>query len=359
MPELKADIQSPENKSGYNMIEWTSPSNIALIKYWGKKEVQLPRNASLSLTLSKSMSRTRVYYKKHDSCDLAWKFLFEGKEKNSFNEKISHFLTLASSFYPELKSQELIIESSNTFPHSSGIASSASSMSALALCLLSIHEKLKASKYEPSDFWQRASGLARLGSGSASRSPIPGFGLWGKHPAVSGSSDEFAIPLPFKVHSEIAPLKDAILIVSSDKKQISSSVGHAMMETHPFAKARFEVANKNLEELLEVMKSGNRKKFISIIENEAMMLHGMMMSSDPGYFLIHPNSLKIIEQIKIFRLKTDSFITFTLDAGPNVHVLYHKKDSEQIEKFIKEKLLVFCENEKVIFDEMGKGPEKI
>jgi diphosphomevalonate decarboxylase len=359
MYNFKQNSFSDLENQAFKLVEWTSPSNIALVKYWGKKEWQLPRNASISMTLRKSLTQTRVYYKPHKKSELNWSFSFEGQKMASFDHKISAFFDLISVEFPELNYLELIIESSNTFPHSSGIASSASSMSALALCLLNIKEDVSGLKYESAEFFQRASDWARLGSGSACRSVIKDFGLWGKHPLVAGSSDQFAIPLSFNVHPDLTPLKDSILIVSSDKKQISSSQGHGMMETHPFAEARFIKANNNLTSLLETMKNGNREKFISIVENEAMMLHGMMMSSDPGYFLILPNTLQIIEEIKKFRSETATFIAFTLDAGPNVHILYHKKDSSQIEKFIKEKLLAYCENEQIIMDEMGPGPEKI
>jgi diphosphomevalonate decarboxylase len=359
MSDIKKNIYRGVDNDIYNMVEWTSPSNIALVKYWGKKKLQLPRNASVSLTLNKSLTRTRIYYKFHKKSELSWSFLFEGQEKTSFNNKIATFFRVISDQFPELTKLELKIESSNTFPHSSGIASSASSMSAIALCLLSIKEEITAKKYKKLEFLQIASEWARLGSGSASRSVIGNFSLWGKHHLVPGSSDKFAIPLSFKIHPELAPLKDAILIVSSEKKQVSSTMGHVMMETHPFAKERFKKANENLISLLETMKNGNKEKFISIVENEAMMLHGMMMSSDPGFFLILPNTLHIIDEIKTFREKTGAFIAFTLDAGPNVHVIYHQKNSSEIEEFIKRKLLVFCENEKVIIEEMGSGPEKI
>lgn len=344
--------------SGYKWVEYTSPSNIALVKYWGKRDTQIPLNASLSLTLRHSYTRTRVYYKLHKQTELVWTFIFDGQEKTSFNHKISTFFSRITEQMPELRNLDLKLESSNNFPHSSGIASSASSMSALALCLTSISEDLKGEKYKQEEFLKRSSELARLGSGSASRSVIAEFGLWGRHPLVFGSSDEFAVSLPFKVHPDIVPLKDAILIVSSEKKMVSSSLGHQLMETHPFAESRYKKANENLGLLLETLKTGNRERFISIVENEALMLHGMMLSSDPGYFLILPNTLHMIEEIKKFRAESDAFIAFTLDAGPNVHVLYHQNDSIDIEKFIKERLLPYCENEQVIMDEMGNGPKK-
>ncbi len=116
-------------------------------------------------------------------------------------------------------------------PHSSGIASSASAMGALALCLLSMEEQITG--HPSSDPMKKASFLARLGSGSASRSLHPGFALWGYSKAWPGSSDEFAIPVQ-GIHENFVAIRDSILIVDPGSKKLSSSAGHALMETNAF-----------------------------------------------------------------------------------------------------------------------------
>ena len=118
-------------------IIWRSPSNIALIKYWGKYGNQLPRNASISFTLDAAHTETTLEYgpKMTEKKGISVDFLFNGISNKSFAERIEKFLHQLLPIFPFLSQIELTIFSSNSFPHSAGIASSASAMSALALCL--------------------------------------------------------------------------------------------------------------------------------------------------------------------------------------------------------------------------------
>ena len=130
-------------------IGWSSPSNIALIKYWGKRGKQLPQNPSISFTLSECRSETFIGFEKADS--FGFKFFFEGKEKPAFGAKIEKFLLDYQAFFPFINQLSLKVESRNTFPHSSGIASSASSMSAFVMCLMDLERSLSLSKGRPID----------------------------------------------------------------------------------------------------------------------------------------------------------------------------------------------------------------
>ena len=116
-------------------VAWRAPSNIALIKYWGKYGNQLPKNASISFTLNNAFTETSVKYaaKENNDKNIDLKFYFEGKENPKFAEKIQKFLESIIPHFPFLTYVSLEINSSNSFPHSTGIASSASSMAALAL----------------------------------------------------------------------------------------------------------------------------------------------------------------------------------------------------------------------------------
>ncbi len=156
--------------------KWQSPSNIALIKYWGKREGQLPCNPSISFTLDQAQTQTSLvvdFGKTERPFEL--NFLFEGLENASFANKIIKKLEGLGEVLPMLKTGiSLTVNSSNTFPHSAGIASSASSMSALALCLLEAQYALDGNEATTSNlFGQEASSLARLLSGSACRSLFP------------------------------------------------------------------------------------------------------------------------------------------------------------------------------------------
>jgi diphosphomevalonate decarboxylase len=147
--------------------------------------------------------------------------------------------------------------------------------------------------------------------------------------------------------------------VSSKAKSVSSSIGHRLMKTNPYASVRYKVANANLNELLHVLRSGNEDGFARITENEALNLHAMFLTSSPGYMLFLPGTLEIINKIREFRANTGLFLCFTLDAGPNVHILYPKSIQSIVHEFIKTELLEYCENSAWIDDELGNGPVQL
>jgi diphosphomevalonate decarboxylase len=336
-------------------VTWRSPSNIALVKYWGKRDIQLPQNPSLSFTLQSSFSEMEIGFKEQKGFSLD--FYFEGKPNEKFKEKIIKFLQSIEDEYSFLKNIHLEVSSKNSFPHSAGIASSASSMSALALCLCSIAQEIEGKKI--SQFFRQASYLARLASGSACRSVYGGATVWGKTEVLASASDEYAVPLPFELHPIFKNYRDTILIVSASEKSVSSRAGHALMNTHPFAQTRYEQAHKNLTHLLGVLKMGDMENFIKIVENEALTLHGLMMNSNPSFILMHPNTLKIISLIRDFRSQTAIPVSFTLDAGPNVHLLYPAENEARVHIWIETELAPLCENNYYIHDQLGKGAEML
>lgn len=338
-------------------VQWSCPSNIALIKYWGKKEVQIPKNPSLSMTLQEARSITRLRYF-YDPAQKGVKvqFRFEGKQAPSFEDRIVAFIKHCEPQIPVLRHCYMEIDSKNTFPHSSGIASSASAMGALALCLVQLEGKIMGQQ-DPENFWRKTSSIARLGSGSASRSLYPRFSLWGRSGLWEGSSDEYAIPI-HNFHPAFRNLRDSILIVESGQKKISSSAGHSLMDTHPFAEARFSQAHENLGLLQSALQEGNWNLFISVVEQEALSLHAMMLTSKPGYILMQPGTLSILNKIRNFREESGFRLCFTLDAGANVHLLYAEGDAGPVEAFIETDLYAHCENNQVIRDRMGQGPYK-
>ncbi|MTE26409.1 diphosphomevalonate/mevalonate 3,5-bisphosphate decarboxylase family protein [Winogradskyella ouciana] len=357
-------------KSG--TVKWSSPSNIALVKYWGKKDNQIPENPSISFTLSNCKTITEVTYTKKEGDDFSFDVYFEGEKNEAFKPKIQTFFERIESYIPFLRDYHFKIETSNTFPHSSGIASSASGMSALALCLMSIEEKLKNdviqschpepvegdSEESQNYFNKKASFLARLGSGSACRSIEGELVVWGENESTE-SSDLFGIKFNGEVHSNFKNYQDTILLVDKGEKQVSSTVGHKLMFGHPFAKERFAQAHKNLANLKEVFASGDLKAFVKIVESEALTLHAMMMTSIPYFILMKPNTLEIINKIWKFREETNSNICFTLDAGANVHVLYPSEEKETVLDFIKKELAAYCQNEHYICDHTGLGANQI
>lgn len=335
-------------------VKWQSPSNIALVKYWGKYGVQLPKNPSISFTLQNARTETKITFSKQKSFALS--FLFEGKEEPLFGEKIHDFLMGIMNYFPFLNQLKLTIDSKNTFPHSSGIASSASSMSALIMCLLDIENQILGK--EEMDL-QKASYFSRLGSGSASRSIFPKAALWGETNFLKESSNQFAIGLDTILHPNFQNYCDSILIISKKEKTTSSRAGHLLMNDNPYAFVRYEVAKQNVNNLFEILKSGNYDDFIPIVESEAMQLHALMMCSTPSVVLIQHNTLKVIDLVNSFRKETNIPLCFTLDAGPNVHLLYPETFKEKVQDFIKNELAPLCQQGVWIDDKMGVGATKI
>ena len=341
-------------------VTWKAPSNIALVKYWGKLPDQIPANASVSFTLEESATITTLTYRKLEKRNAAFSFniSLDDQPVPDFIPKIQTFLSRIEQYLPFLKAYHLEIKTTNSFPHSSGIASSASGMAALALCLMEI-EKKKNPAITASYFARKASFLARHGSGSACRSIDGEIVQWGSHPGINSGADLYGIPYPHKVNSIFMNYQDTILLVHQGQKQVSSTVGHGLMQGHIFADQRFKQAAQNLKRLKQIFEAGDLDGFIQIVESEALTLHAMMMTSIPYFVLMKPNTLKIIEQIWEFRKKTGLHPCFTLDAGANVHVLYPLKEKEEVMDFIRDKLLVFCEDGKHIQDRLGKGAVKI
>lgn len=340
-------------------VSYQSPSNIALVKYWGKYGEQLPKNTSISFTLSNCNTKTTLFYEKIKASDtFQFEVFLDGKREVSFEPKIQKFFERVEIYLPFLKEYNFKIETSNSFPHSSGIASSASGMSALSLCLMDMEKKMLPEITEDY-FSEKTSFLARLGSGSACRSIEGPLIVWGKHPEIENSSNLFGTKYPFEIHENFKNYQDTILLVDKGEKQVSSTVGHNLMHNHPFAEQRFQQANNNLSKLIQVLKNGAVSEFIKIVESEALSLHAMMLTSMPYFILMKPNTLEIINRIWKFREETESNVCFTLDAGANVHVLYPKTEREILSKFIKTELTQFCKNAEFIEDEVGFGANKL
>lgn len=337
---------------------WRSPSNIALVKYWGKYGLQLPRNPSLSLTLSACHTDMRVEVET-EAADPGIAVTYDGHPQPSFEPKIKQFFSHLTTFFPWLEQAAVHIDSVNTFPHGAGIASSASAMSALALCLLDIHGQINGERFNlGQSWWQRASEIARLGSGSACRSVFPAAALWGKTSEVSDSSNAYAIPWEEYLAPEFLTYRDTIVVVSASEKSVSSTKGHALMDELPYAETRYAQARENLERLISAMQDGDPDVFIQVVESEALQLHALMMSGKTPYILMEPGTLRIIKQVWKFRKDAEIPVCFTLDAGPNVHLLYPDTYHDQVIDWINIDLIRHAPELYYIEDETGRGPIK-
>jgi diphosphomevalonate decarboxylase len=340
-------------------LGWECPSNIALIKYWGKRSFQQPLNPSVSMTLKHSKTVISIdYFHQRKLKNMELSYYFDDERNPAFEDRYRQYLQHVSKYLPFLNHSELVIRSHNTFPHSAGIASSASSFGALALALCDMERSLFGTLPEETDFIEKASFLARLGSGSACRSVYGGFSLWGMTEDILSSTNEAAISLNFLIHPVFTDYCDSILVIDSGKKEVSSSAGHRLMEHHHFAAARVIQVLENLKKILVLLQSGKEQALSVPVEEEALTLHAMMLTSRPGYILLKPNSLEVIERIRQFRNTTGMPVSFTLDAGANVHFLYPARLISEIKPFIEGQLAGFCLDGNIIHDSIGKGPLK-
>jgi len=351
--KFKSRSEQYGSKLSAGRIKYSSPSNIALVKYWGKRPVQIPANPSISFTLENCKTITQLQFER--SSNFSFSVKVDGVNNSGFESKIERFFNLIQDYMPFIADYRFQVETSNTFPHSSGIASSASGMSALALCLCRIEQQLNP-EITDAEQLQKASFIARIGSGSACRSVYGGVVAWGQVDAIADSSDYYGVPV-IKTHSVFENFQDTILLVDKGIKAISSSMGHELMNNHPYASVRFDQANTNMYNLVDVMKTGDLARFIKIVENEAFSLHAMMMTSSPGFMLFKPNTVEIIQRVRNKRDVTGLNLCVTLDAGANVHLLYPKEEKEKVMDLIKSELVGFCENGQYICDEVGRGPK--
>lgn len=328
------------------------PSNIALIKYWGKYDGQIPANPSISFTLNDCKTKTEMEFFADEPFGVQT-FLARNEEV-AFSEKIEKYFKNIQPYLPWILKGRYVITTENTFPHSSGIASSASGFGAIAKCLMELDETFRTKNQESRDKNQKASFLARLGSGSACRSLYNGLVVWGESDEVEGSSDTFAVPYPNdEVHEVFKNFNDWVLLIHEGQKSVSSTVGHGLMNTNPYAERRFQEARENFTPLKEILKSGDIDQFITLVEHEALTLHAMMMMSEPAFILMKKGTLEVINKVWEFRKETQLPLFFTLDAGANVHLLFPENDkASEIKTFIEKELLPHTQKGGVVKDFM-------
>lgn len=332
-------------------VSASCPSNIALIKYWGKYANQIPANPSISYTLNHCKTNTEMEF--YAGEDFSVQTFLAGNEELKFAAKIEKYFKNIEVYLPWILKGKYIIKTENTFPHSSGIASSASGFGAIAKCLMNLDE-IFSNDANSEIKTQKSSFLARLGSGSACRSLYEGMVVWGKTDVVPGSSDLFAVQYPNdEIHSSFKNFNDWVLLIHEGEKSVSSTVGHGLMNTNPYAERRFQEAHENFVLLKEILKTGDMQGFIKLVEHEALTLHAMMMMSDPAFILMKTATLEAINRIWDFRRTTGLPVFFTLDAGANIHVLFPTDlETDKIETFISHHLLPLTQKGGVVKDVM-------
>lgn len=322
-----------------------APANIAFIKYWGQKDknLNLPFNDSISMNLDNCLTTTTVEFCKELREDQIYLGIdkkvqmpefVNGKENGKEEERVIKQLDRIRKIAKiNLKAK---IISQNNFPSSSGIASSASGFAALTLASVRALN-LNLSKKE-------ISALARLGSGSACRSILDGFVFW--HKGKDHQSSYAASLHP----TNWWKLTDIVAVISQEKKEISSLDGHKLAETSPYFLKRLQQLPKRIVKIKKALKTKNFLLLGETIEEEAIDLHIIAMSSKPAVFYWNGATIELIKQIKKWR--EDGLISyFTIDGGPNLHVICEQKDEKELNK----KLLNFPGVRQTIINHPGKG----
>jgi len=284
------------------------------------------------------------------------KLYYDGVLKEAFAKRVREYLAKLTKIYPFLEQLSWTVKTHNTFPHGAGIASSASAMAAIAACLVSLEERWFG-KLSETEHYQKASYIARLGSGSAARSVFAKAAAWGTSPNLTGSSDDYAISLADSLHLSFKDYRDSILLVSGNEKSVSSSAGHGLMDNQPYAPVRYEIANRRFTRLLDILRKGELDDFCTLVEADALDLHALMMQSTPPYILMEPNTIAVVNAVRRFRESSGLPVCFTLDAGPNVHLLYPKSIELQVNDWLNSEIAPLLP-QGWIDDHVGEGASK-
>jgi len=304
-------------ESRYKLVNETASAiahpNIALIKYWGNKDqkLRIPVNGSISFNLDSLFTKTKVIFDrtfKSDSLSIN-----EQEISGPGLDRVVSFLEIVR----DLAEKQVFarVESENNFPVGTGIASSASAFAALSMSSCKAIGLILTEK--------ELSRLARRGSGSACRSIPEGFVEWYPGEADSDSYAESIAPLN---HWNLV---DIIAVVSIEHKKIGSTAGHELANSSPLQIARVQDTNQRLQIVRQAILEQDFLKMAEMVELDSNFMHAVMMTSNPPLMYWESTSIKIMKIVKEWRAAGIP-VCYTLDAGPNVHIITTKGYSDKI-----------------------------
>lgn len=294
-------------------------ANIAFIKYWGNRDarLRLPVNGSISMNLDGLYARTQVTFDEALCCD---DFLnLNGQlEKEGALHRVSAFLDHIRAMAGVRLCARVVSE--NNFPMGTGIASSAAAFAALAVAAA------KALDLNLSE--TQLSRLARLGSGSACRSVPGGFVEWR---AGESETDSFAYSIAPPDHWDLV---DCVAVLRTAQKAVGSTEGHSLAGTSPLQSARVSDTPRRLDICRSAILKRDFEALAEIIEQDSNLMHAVMMTSKPPLMYWEPESLALMKAIQTWR-KEGLPAAYTLDAGPNVHVICEGSAVSQVSQRLK------------------------
>ena len=319
----------------------TAPANIAFIKYWGTRDEQqtLPFNPSLSMTLRECVTRTTVEHLEDGEDD---EVLQPGQGGGlvaapaSFTQRIEKHLERLRSWAGVGGSFRVATQ--NSFPMGAGLASSASGFAALTLAVVEALGRKPESR--------ELATLARLsGSGSAARSVLGGYVRW---PAGEGDDEGHAVAVAPADHWD---LRDAIAILQDAPKRVSSREGHRRAPSSPYFEARLKLLPERFQRARAAIESRSFEELAPVVEEEAIDLHLIAMSSRPPIFYWEPSTLRVLAKVRRMR-ESGLQVCATMDAGANVHVICSARDEPRAAAALE----TMPEVRSVIRDGVGQGP---
>ncbi len=303
-------------------MEWfaQAPSNIALIKYMGKKDAtsNLPINSSLSYTLNHLISSVmieQVSGKKDFWEPLetpgALNFSLTKEAQDRFLNHLARLKSMVNY------TGAFVVRSCNNFPHSSGLASSASSFAALTKCaLLALHDLTKA----PIPPIEIQAQLSRQGSGSSCRSFFTPWALW-----QDESVKEIDLPYKDLIHQ--------VIVISHEPKKVSSKEAHQRVTTSKLYPTRSIRAENNLKTLLENFRSNDWAGAYQLCWREFQDMHSLFATCQEPFNYINEQSQAVLTELQNLWQREGDGPLITMDAGPNIHVLYRQDQAEMARKF--------------------------
>jgi len=295
-----------------------APSNIAFIKYWGKKDEdkRIPENTSISMNLSNLLTVTTVEFDPELKEDLV---MINGIKNAAESSKVIKHLNLIREM--SLHTHKAKVLSMSNFPIGTGLSSSASGFAALTIAAvnalgINLDEK-------------KLSILARIGSGSASRSIPDGFVEWKKG---SSSDTSFARSIYKQDYWKIV---DVVAIISLEKKDVSSTEGQKSALSSPFFQTRLDKIDEKIKQFKKTLETKNFTEFGKIIEGEALELHAIMLTSTPSLIYWQPATIKLMKLVKSWRSEGLE-VYFTLNTGQDIHLIVEEKNSRELVKRLKD-----------------------
>lgn len=318
-----------------------APSNIAFIKYWGRKDeiLRLPENGSISMNLSNLLTTTTVEFNKNFKEDEV--IINNQKEENVGSRAIKHLDRIREivKINPSASLRAKVV-TKNNFPTGTGLSSSASGFAALTIA------GTKAAGLNLSE--KELSILARQGSGSACRSIPDGFVEW-----LDGDTSEtsYAVSLYRPKYWDIV---DVVAIVSKNKKEVGTSEGQKLASSSPFFPVRLAKIKEKINVIKKYMKQKNFQAFGELVEGEALELHAIMLTSTPSLIYWLPGTLKVMHAVKRWRWEGLE-VFFTVNTGQDIHLLCQKKDVARVVKKLEE----ISDVQKTIINYPSKGAQTI